>query len=349
MQSRILLAIVVLGGTLWAQAPVPALEGYDPVLLTEGKETPGKETLTAKHDGFFYQFASEETRSRFQNDPLRYGIQLQGACARMGPPVSGQPDTYYVYQSRIYILGSRECYKKFVAAPERFLNEPAPPQGFTDVMRTRGQKALAAVAEVMGGDKRLAEVRSVVETRLTPGQQQNTQLRMARLPDVHRTITRSGQMEYGNLVTSAGAMQVAGSEGKLVSPTFMKAMRAAYARDLWQVMLSRRSKDFAAYETAPGVLEVINEGAWLTLRIDAKTGLVQSATYPGRGGPDMAWGMLRVDYSDYRETAGLKLPFQADVTFDGQMDSARGWKVISYEFNPADIEARLNLPKTVRE
>src|SRR5262249_15912867 len=67
----------------------PALEGLDPVLRTEGQEVPGLASINRKHGRFLYLFSSGETLDRFKKDPDRYAIQLEGACARMGPPVTG--------------------------------------------------------------------------------------------------------------------------------------------------------------------------------------------------------------------------------------------------------------------
>ena len=52
---------------------------------------------------------------------------MSGACARMGGGVSGNPADYAVVDGKIYIFGSDDCHKKFVAAPAKFLPKPAPP------------------------------------------------------------------------------------------------------------------------------------------------------------------------------------------------------------------------------
>src|SRR5689334_9891569 len=126
---RTLLATVFCGVLCFAQsASSPALEGMDPVLLTQGKEVPGKETLSVRHNGFWYTFSSAQTKEQFEKDPGRYGIQLDGACARMGAPTRGNADVSFVHKGRIYIFGSSQCYKLFSADPEKYLstgNAPA--------------------------------------------------------------------------------------------------------------------------------------------------------------------------------------------------------------------------------
>jgi len=57
-----------------AQTELPSrevLEGYDPVMLIQGREVPGKDALSLVHEGFKYFFASEETRAAFQSDAPR--------------------------------------------------------------------------------------------------------------------------------------------------------------------------------------------------------------------------------------------------------------------------------------
>ena len=97
----------------------PVLEGLDPVLLVQGKEVQGNLKITVTRGNFQYFFASEENRATFEKDAARYEIQLNGACARMGPPVTGDPDLYSIYKGRIYIFGSGECKTRFDATPVR--------------------------------------------------------------------------------------------------------------------------------------------------------------------------------------------------------------------------------------
>lgn len=100
---------------------VPVLEGLDPVMLVQGKEVPGSLKITVTRGKFQYLFTNAENKATFEKDPARYEIQLDGACARMGPPVTGNPDLYTVYQGRIYIFGSGECKTRFEATPAKYL------------------------------------------------------------------------------------------------------------------------------------------------------------------------------------------------------------------------------------
>src|SRR5689334_13823610 len=126
LMSKMLFACVLLllsgacvGGTYAQQRPpFDALEGLDPVMLVQVKEAQGEMNLTLIRGQFRYFFANAANKTAFEQDPARYEIQLNGACARMGPPVYGNADLYTVYQGRIYIFGSGECKKRFDAGPE---------------------------------------------------------------------------------------------------------------------------------------------------------------------------------------------------------------------------------------
>src|SRR5678815_1684659 len=114
-----LLVIVVVLGCFTAIASAQAsssrsesvipLEGLDPVMLSQGKEVQGDTKYSVTRGRFQYLFASAENKAAFEKEPARYEIQLDGHCARMGAPTSGNPDLYFVHNGRIYIFGSEEC------------------------------------------------------------------------------------------------------------------------------------------------------------------------------------------------------------------------------------------------
>jgi YHS domain-containing protein len=128
------------------------LEGLDPVMLTQGKEVQGDMKYWVKRGQFQYLFASAENKATFEKDPARYEIQLNGSCARMGAPTTGNPDLYAVHNGRIYIFGSEECQTLFKAAPEKYLEVPAAPKTPpTPEMVKRGQELIAKAVEALGG------------------------------------------------------------------------------------------------------------------------------------------------------------------------------------------------------
>ena len=152
-----------------AAPPKEALDGIDPVvLLTTGKEVSGKPTLAVVRDQFQYLFATPESKATFEKSPEKYEIQLSGACARMGAGVTGNPSDYAVVDGKIYIFGSDDCHKKFVAAPAKFLPKPAPPMPSAAAAQARGARARRSRGE---GARRSGEAGRGHELRrsLVPG------------------------------------------------------------------------------------------------------------------------------------------------------------------------------------
>lgn len=137
-----------------ASEAVISLEGLDPVMLSQGKEVQGEMKYKVTRGQFQYLFASAENKAAFEKDPSRYEIQLDGFCARMGAPTTGNPDLYAVHNGRIYIFGTPECQTLFKAAPEKYLEVPAPPKSPpTAAMVKRGQELVAKAVEALGGSK----------------------------------------------------------------------------------------------------------------------------------------------------------------------------------------------------
>ena len=312
-------------------AKTPALEGFDPVLLTEGKEAAGDAKFTSEHGRFLYQFASAETKARFDQDPDRYSIQLDGACARMGPPVGGSPDAYYVYKNRIYIFGSQQCYRSFVAAPEKYLDSGAAavwnpsPQS-----QKQGEELLRKMREAMGGAVRLDGIRSFTETRHTQaGDREATTQIAARLPDETLTETKVGANSYGNLVSGAEGYNLFRGERTPMPASFAKVVRQDARRNILAILVNRHAQ--VAAEN--GALLIHDEGVVTKVELDS-AGRISAVSHRGRG-PEGNLGTLRVAYSDYREVEGLWLPFKGDLSFDGQVLAGRSWTVESYAINPA--------------
>src|SRR5215211_3123157 len=153
--STLLLVVVLSCSAASAQVSasetVIPLEGLDPVMLTQGKEVQGDMKYKVTRGQFEYLFASAENKATFEKDPSRYEIQLDGHCARMGAPTTGNPDLYFVYNGRIYIFGSEECQTLFKAAPEKYLDVPvAPKSPPTAEMMKRGQELIAKAVETLG-------------------------------------------------------------------------------------------------------------------------------------------------------------------------------------------------------
>jgi len=100
--------------------PTPVLKGFDPVLLSKGKEVAGDKDLALVHRGFRYRFSTSENRKLFEREPSKYEIQLNGMCAAM-QEAEGNPDLFAVHKGLIYIFGTQKCRTNFTADPEKYL------------------------------------------------------------------------------------------------------------------------------------------------------------------------------------------------------------------------------------
>lgn len=115
--------LVALAWGAAAQDPEPAAElaltGSDPVLLVQGEEVAGEESLAVDRGRFRYLFAKEATRKAFLAEPERYEIQMDGRCAAM-PSATGDPELFAVHEGKIYIFGTPSCREDFLASPATY-------------------------------------------------------------------------------------------------------------------------------------------------------------------------------------------------------------------------------------
>jgi YHS domain-containing protein len=335
-------------------APEPAeiLDGVDPVLLLrDGKEVPGREALSAAHDGYRYLFASAETRAQFEKDPAPYRPAFGGTCARMGARTAGSPHLFAVHQGRVYLFGSDNCLRLFEADPARYL--PHPPAGApaSAAARRRGAELLELAARAVGGAARLESLAGWrMETIRTPPAAQ-TQVVTVALPDRVREERRApfgtvvnvlaGPDAFGLFVPPGG--QAAGADRRPAPQkrALGEALRQEAALSLLAVLRDRRAADVSA--AAQGavrvggveaeVVEVRSPRAVVALAVDPASGRVLRLGYHGRG-PEGAYGEVALDLTDHRQVDGWTLPFAVAGSFDGQPAPALGYAVTSWTLNP---------------
>ncbi len=305
-----------------------AIDGLDPVRLVEGAIADGNPEWTEEYEGLTYQFASAETRVKFRQNPARYAVQLHGACARMGAPVMGNPASYHVYKERIYLLGSSECYKAFVADSAKYLESEQKQAAWTPTPETvaRARKLWPGIS----GAKAIAEYR--------PGQT--------------RTYSSTGSLLVERSVRGRSMNQVTAREGSFSTydgrvvrgnPASSEAAHRAIRRDLLYLLLA---PDLEMYHAGTGDgMEwiAVKSGDVITRVALAADGTISAFEYVGRG-PDSSFGQVSISFSDFRESGGRKLPHQAQALFNGEPAQQLGWTVEKYEWNPAGAEARFLPP-----
>lgn len=322
---RLLLAIIVVLGFATAAAhaqssrpdTVIPLEGLDPVMLTQGKEVQGDMKFTVTRGQFQYLFASVENKTTFEKDPARYEIQLNGSCARMGAPTTGNPDLYYVHNGHIYIFGSEECQTRFKAAPEKYLEVSAPPKpAASDEMVKRGHELLAKAVAALGGGSKLDQLVSYKRTEQRENEVKNILVLV--FPDSLRQETIRPNFTLTSVISPAESFFIVNNSVR----SMPEANRAATFKDLHHDLLvllrARTRADFKAWAgSEEKTVEIELPEFTTTLGIDAETGRVVNQSYRGRG-PGGVLGQIVINYSDYRTVEGLSLPFKTTATFDGQ-------------------------------
>ncbi len=305
-----------------SEALIP-LEGLDPVMLSQGKEVQGDMKYKVTRGRFQYIFASAENKETFEKDPSRYQIQLDGHCARMGAPTNGDPDLYAVHNGRIYIFGSPECQTLFKAAPEKYMEVPAPPKSPpTPEMVKRGQDLIVKAVEALGGSK-LDQLVSFKRKDLRGNDVKNTLL--LAFPDSVWQETVRPTFTLVSVVTPSESFIVVNNSARPMPKANGTSIYNELNHELIVLFRARNRSEFKAWatgndrigETAVERLDVELPGFTTTLGIDPKTGRVLSQTYRGRG-PGGVLGEIVISYSDFRPVEGLLLPFKMSATFDGQ-------------------------------
>lgn len=360
----VIFGIIVLlsaGATALTQTPaqdaVPVLEGLDPVMLVQGKEVQGDLKITVTRGKFQYLFANAENKAAFEKDPARYEIQMDGACARMGSPVTGNPDLYTVHEGRIYIFGTEDCKKRFVAAPENYLeakNGGRPKTAVTPEAVTKGKSLIERAVVAMGGAARI--------DGLTGYQEKSTALQTRRQGDVEvktnltilfPALIRSEQTmpDWNNpsairqmaiVITPNQVFGIMGGDARPLPNSARIDQEKELKRRLLSILRARRSVNPAAIgggkvgETAVEQVAVEIDGASHTLSIDPATGRILSLS-SWRRGPQGNFGQFVQAFSDFRIVDGLTLPFKITSTFDG-----KPWKEQSPTVDQISINGKID-------
>jgi YHS domain-containing protein len=330
-----LLVLALAAGAAQAQTPPrEALDGIDPVLLVQGKEVQGKSEFKVSRGRFDYLFATAENKAAFEKDPGRYEIQLGGMCARMGGGATGNPADYFVYNGRIYIFGSDDCHKKFVAAPEKYLPKPVAPMSTDAADARRGRELVDRAVKALGGADRLDAVTTYVETssqvqKRPTGEAAVTTKTMYRLPAdvrVERTVTAEGRTyTSGGLLTATGSWYVGRDRMYPQLPEARPAAEQEVLRQIVPLLHARNGEGFKAVAVAGSTLDGVTEdrvrirngSVDVTLGLEKSSGRIHSVSYIGRG-REAELGDVVLVYGDFRDVNGLHLPFSERGLFNGE-------------------------------
>ena len=126
---NVLLACVLLAGTLLVSAPLTAAEpgtlaikGYDPVAYCAlQRATPGAPQFVHDWDEPRWQVSSAKHRDLFKADPVRYAPQFANFCAvalSRGEVKEANPEYWLISDGRLYLFGKSigpELFRKDLA------------------------------------------------------------------------------------------------------------------------------------------------------------------------------------------------------------------------------------------
>jgi YHS domain-containing protein len=363
--SAVALSLVCLFAAPHAQQAPPreALDGVDVVaLLTTGKEVFGKSAHRSTHEGFDYLFSSSETKAAFDKAPARYAIQLGGACARMGGLVNGNPADYAIHNGRIYIFGSDNCHKAFVADPEKFIPPTPAPMPDSADMTARGHALLDKAAAAHGGAA-LDSAMSYVETLRTVQNRPTGDVvivtrNLWRFPGgarSERTIpVASGSMVITTVVTPSAAWAIGGNgEAAPLRPAMHPAADGQFNRRLLPILKARRDADVAVAAlgtaTSGGTtverVRINRRGLDVTLNIDPTSGRAHSLSFVDRGDQGHV-GEIALTYGDFRDIKGVIVPFSETATFKGVPSPVLSRTIESADVNVAADPALFAFPVT---
>jgi len=312
-------------------APEIAIEGLDPVLLVQGQEAQGKNEISSQQDGLEYLFATPENKARFEADRRGYAVQLEGACARMGAPVIGNPDLYAVHDGRIYLFGSADCVRAFRADPARYLEPDLPPLVRNADAERRARALVEKAVAWAGGAARLDGLAGYqASTRLvqqrTGGDLEIQSSTTVVFPARVRQETKAPWGTYTSVVTPEDAFMITPRGARALHRLQRRGIEIEQRRTPLVILRSRGQVGFVALHaglaSVDGVpverVELELSGLRVTLGIEAASGRILSLAYRGRANqPDGRVGDVQEVFSDYRSVAGLMLPHRSTATIDG--------------------------------
>jgi YHS domain-containing protein len=342
------------------EAPPDALDGLDPVLLVQGKPIEGKSAFAAVHGPFTYLFSTAETKAAFLREPAKYEIQLGGLCARMGKTTGANPADYVVHRGKIYIFGSDECHKRFVANPEKYVPPARAPMTTSRASLTKGQQLLDQAAQAVGDPRKIDAITTYVETfsqvQKRPMGEANVTIKTiwsfpARVRQ-ERSMSMTGKKMSAATVLAPEGMWYVGGAGQVypMPAAGRVSLEQDFGRHPLALLNARKSAGFKAAAVGRARIEgtdvdqvrVMKGGIDVTLNLDARH-RVHSVAFKDRNAEGV-YGAYTVLYSDYRSVEGLTLPHTVRALFDGGPDPLQSWTVDSIAIN-TPVEASLFAPK----
>lgn len=209
----------------------------------------------------------------------------------------------------------------------------------------QGKQILARMQQAMGGADKLAGIKDIVESlemAMDPSAGGFKMKQTVRFlaPNQYR---QDQELPFGKIVayTNGSAGWLASPQGVLpMSPEVLKQAQGELFRRLSGLVLSDReaSRTVSALDDHTIHIET-NDGQAVKLEIDPATGLPLKESYqaPGVGGAPVD---VVQTFSDWRDVAGFKMPFKAQLEQGGKKISEL--TISDYKFNTGLTEAEIS-------
>lgn len=322
-----------------AEAPTPALKGFDPVELTRGREVAGDPKLGVDRGPHHYLFQNEANKQAFLADPERLGIQWGGACGRMGPGSGrGAPDRFWVHDGRIYVFASEPCRESFKKDPAAHLDpDEAAVEGDEAALKA-GREWIEKAVAAHGGARAIDGMKTLVFADRWEEQGQEGPTKRARLlafafPD--DVVLREAWDDWESktvLLKDECFAWYTGSKTEDEHASTRRDIERRLAREPLLILRARSRPDFrAAVESLPKIdplalayVVVSYAGTRTKLGLDPKTGAILELQHRGRG-PNSKFGAMKrlyaattLDGKAVTASGGVMVPYEADEEFEGK-------------------------------
>ncbi len=304
-------------------------------LIDHGKQVDGVAAITTVHGKHTYSFATEENKATFLKSPVKYEIQMGGACGRMGP-LSGNGTTklFAVHNGKLYVFASESCRMTFQAGPDKFIDSDDPAPAFTDESRKLGRamlgKAVDAISCVAGIDN-LTTYRQMLVREEKSGDKMYRVTTAVTLmfPDKFRSDVCWNDSCWGNFADNTTGWMTSNDSKEPMHPQQRIALQRETLHPL-TILRNRDSKDLIISATGEkrtitipeegdvplDLVTVHRAGTTAVLGLDDKYRIRLMALRDR--GPNSTIGNVEHIYSQFNDVGGLRLPKRIDVSFDGK-------------------------------
>jgi YHS domain-containing protein len=371
MRQRLVLAtaigIALLSGWLTAMQPptlppgaIPAGEaigGLDPVRLIKGEEVDGKDSLTVTWRGLVYYFATPDTKAAFEAEPARYAVQLDGLCARMGPPVLGAQSLHAVHDGRIYVFGSEECQKRFTANAAAYLDTAPSPLADAAPERLMRGRALLDRAVAAHGGPALATLRGFREqtTQELTGMQGPVTVSVDTTTILPARWRQDTSNQYGRFLLVITPETAFRASARMTPRPLPEALRTFYLGTFGAhplaLLRAHRASPLRAASLDPvhehgaryDRVAVERGGATVILTLDPSGRIVRQTTR-AHAPRDGVIATIARSLSDFRTVGTLTVPYRVDATIDGVASPDLSYSIVSIDIDPAIDAAAIARP-----